>query len=178
MDKKLTKDLFIISFSIVIAVMLVKTNAVATLINSTQGFGIIASFLSGIFYVSLFTVVPASVAIADMSQKTSPLLIAFIGAFGSLLGDYIIFRYIKNNLSEYVVALAKKLRRDSVLKSQMFRFCFSFVGAFVIASPLPDEIGLGLMGITKIRTKYFIPISYSLNFIGILVIALIGKAIS
>lgn len=178
MDKKLTKDLFIIAFSIVIAIILVKTNAVATLINSTREFVIITSFLTGIFYVSLFTVVPASVAIAEIAQKTSPLLIAFIGAFGSLLGDYIIFRYIKNNLSEYVVAFAKKLRRESILKSQMFRFCFSFVGAVVIASPLPDEIGLGLMGITKIRTKYFVPISYSLNFIGILVIALIGKAVN
>jgi hypothetical protein len=177
MDKKLTKDLFIIAFSIIIAVILAKSNAITTLIDSTKEYEIIASFIAGIFYTSIFTVAPAATAITEIANRSNPFLIAFIGGFGALLGDYIIFKYIRDNISGYISSIAHKIRRESILESKIFSFSFSLIGAVIVASPLPDEIGLALMGITKMRTIYFIPISYLLNFIGILVLALIGKAI-
>jgi uncharacterized membrane protein YdjX (TVP38/TMEM64 family) len=176
-NKKLTKDLFIISFGIIVAIVLIKSNAVTALINSTQEYRVLASFIAGIFYTSLFTIAPASVAILEIAQKTNPFFLAFIGAFGAVLGDFIIFKYIKDNISGYIVMIARKIRRESILESKIFSFSFSLIGAVIVASPLPDEIGLALMGITKMRTLYFAPISYLLNFIGILVLALIGKAI-
>jgi hypothetical protein len=177
MDKKLTKDLFIIAFSIIIAVILAKSNAITTLIDSTKEYEIIASFIAGIFYTSIFTVAPAATAITEIANRSNPFLIAFIGGFGALLGDYIIFKYIRDNISGYISSIAHKIRRESILESKIFSFSFSLIGAVIVASPLPDEIGLALMGITKMRTIYFITISYLLNFIGILVLALIGKAI-
>ncbi len=177
MDKKVTKDLFIIGFSIVVAILLIKSNAIITLINSTKEYAILASFISGIFYTSIFTVAPASAAIVEIVQKTDPFLIAFVGGFGALLGDYIIFKYIRDNISGYIAAIAKKIRRESILESKLFSWSFSLIGAFIVASPLPDEIGLAMMGITKMKTAYFAPISYILNFIGILVLALIGKVV-
>ncbi len=177
MDKKITKDLFIIAFSIVVAIILVKSNAITTLINSTKEYEILAGFISGIFYTSIFTVVPASATIIEIAQKFDPFFLAFIGGFGALLGDYIIFKYIRDNISGYIAAIAKKIRRESVLESKLFSWSFSLIGAVIVASPLPDEIGLALMGITKMRTIYFVPISYILNFIGILVLALIGKVV-
>lgn len=177
MDKKLTKDLFIITFSIIIAIVLVKTNAIINLIDSAKEYEIIASFIAGIFYTSIFTVAPASVTIIEIAQKSNPFLIAFVSGFGALLGDYIIFKYIKDNISGYIVSIARKIRHESILESKIFSFSFSLIGAVIVASPLPDEIGLALMGITKMKTAYFVPISYLLNFIGILVLALIGRAI-
>lgn len=176
-NKKLTKDLFIISFSIIVAVILIKSDAVIILINSTQEYQILASFIAGIFYTSIFTVAPASAAIIEMAQKINPLLIALVGGFGALLGDYIIFRYIKDNLSGYIATIARKIRRESILESKIFSFSFALIGAVIVAAPLPDEIGLALMGITKMRTLYFVPISYLLNSIGIFVLALVGKVI-
>lgn len=177
MDKKLIKDLFVIAFSIVIAITLLKTGAVLILINSLNGFVWVASFFAGIFYTSIFTAAPASIAIIEMAQRTSPVLIAFTGAFGSLIWDYFIFKFIKENVSGHLITLSKKIRSETIMSSKIFTFFLSFIGAFCIATPLPDEIGLALMGISKMRTAYFIPISYSLNFIGILVLALIGRAI-
>lgn len=177
MDKKLIRDLYIISFSIITAVILVKTNAIINLINSTEEYKIIGSFIAGIFYTSIFTVAPASAAVIEMAQRTNPFLIAFIGGFGALLGDYIIFKYIRDNISGHISSIAKKLRQESILESKIFSFSFALIGAVIVASPLPDEIGLALMGITKMRTLYFVPASYLLNSIGIFVLALIGKAI-
>ena len=177
MDKKLTKDLFIISFSIIVAVILVKTDAIINLINSSKEYEILASFIAGIFYTSIFTVVPATAAIIEIAQKSNPFLIALVGGFGALLGDYIIFRYIRDNISGYISSIARKIRHESILESKIFSFSFAIIGAVIVASPLPDEIGLALMGITKMRTLYFVPISYFLNSIGIFVLALIGKVI-
>lgn len=176
-NKKAIKDLFIISFSIIVAIILMRSNAITYLINSTKEYQILASFVSGIFYTSLFTIAPASVAILEITQKMNPFLIAFIGAFGAVLGDFIIFKYIKDNISSYIAMISRKIRHESILESKIFSFSFSLIGAVIVASPLPDEIGLALMGITKMRTLYFVPISYILNFIGILVLALIGKTI-
>lgn len=177
MDKKLTKDLFIISFSIIVAVILIKTDAIINLINSTKEYEIIASFIAGIFYTSIFTVAPASAAILEIAQKSNPFLIALVGGFGALLGDYIIFKYIRDNISGYIASIARKIRHESILESKIFSYSFAIVGAVIVASPLPDEIGLALMGITKMRTIYFVPISYVLNSIGIFVLALIGKIV-
>ena len=173
----MTKDLFIISFSIIVAIVLIKTNAIINLINSTKEYEIIASFIAGIFYTSIFTVVPATAAIIEIAQKSNPFLIALVGGFGALLGDYIIFRYIRDNISGYISSIARKIRHESILESKIFSYSFAIIGAVIVASPLPDEIGLALMGITKMRTLYFVPISYVLNSIGVFVLALIGKVI-
>jgi len=172
------KDLFIIAFSVVIAVVLSKTNAVSIIVNSSAEFGFIASFFAGLFYTSIFTVAPATIAIIELSLKFNPFLIAFAGAFGSLIWDYLIFKYVKENISGRLISLGKELRTKTIMSSKIFIFLISVTGALAIASPLPDEIGLALMGVTKMRTAYFIPISYCLNFIGILVLALIGTAIN
>ena len=46
------------------------------------------------------------------------------------------------------------------------------VGAIVVASPLPDEFGLTLLGLTKMPKKRFLALMFGLNFVGILFIAL------
>jgi len=49
---------------------------------------------------------------------------------------------------------------------------------FVIASPLPDEIGVSLLaGTTKISTRTFAILSYFLNTAGIFIVLLAGKVI-
>jgi hypothetical protein len=41
------------------------------------------------------------------------------------------------------------------------------VGALIIASPLPDEFALTLMGLSKVRLAVLIPISFIMNMLGI-----------
>jgi len=41
------------------------------------------------------------------------------------------------------------------------------LAAAVIASPLPDEIGISLLASQKMESKKFLPISFTLNFLGI-----------
>jgi len=63
------------------------------------------------------------------------------------------------------------------LHLRLFRWSMVLFGALVIASPLPDEIGLAMMGLSKVKTLLFIPISFSLNAFGILIIGLIARTL-
>ena len=51
------------------------------------------------------------------------------------------------------------------------------LGGIIIASPFPDELGISLLGFSKMKTTAFIPVSLIFNFLGILAIGLIAKAI-
>ena len=68
-----------------------------------------------------------------------------------------------------------KLR--ALFYSRAYKRLLPFIGALIIASPLPDELGLVMLGAAGVKTKYFIILSFSLNFAGLVAIGLITKAV-
>lgn len=168
--KNTIRDLAIVFLSILLTILLVKTGAIKNLMDSLDGFAFLASFVSGIFFVSIFSVAPATVTLIELAKTSSPFLVAFFGGVGALLGDLIIFRFVRDSLS---VSLVDRLMGEDTWLTKMarykfFRICGPFIGALIIISPFPDEIGLAMMGFCKVKTKIFIPLAFTLNFIGIL----------
>jgi len=47
----------------------------------------------------------------------------------------------------------------------------------VVASPIPDELGLAMMGLSKMRTSLFVPVSLVMNSAGILLVGLVARAL-
>ena len=176
----LIKDVAIIALSVLIAVILVKTGVFINILASSKKLELFGSFIAGMFFTSVFTAAPATVVLAQIAQVNSVFLVAFFGGIGAMVGDLVIFRFIKNRLSEDILYLLKKSKSErmlSIFRLRIFRWSIAFLGALVIASPLPDELGLMMLGFSKIKTSLFIPISFLLNSLGILVIGLIAKAI-
>ena len=69
-------------------------------------------------------------------------------------------------------------KRIKVLfKLKFFRWLTFLVGGLIIASPFPDELGISLLGFSKMRTSWFIPLSFAFNFVGILLVGLVAKAL-
>lgn len=176
----LFRDIAIILISVIIAVILYKTKTLEGILTSTKEMEIIGSFIAGMFFTSIFTVAPATVALMEIAQTNSVFLVAILGGFGALLGDYIIFRFVKDNLTKdilYLLRQAKQKRLISIFRLRFFRWLMAFLGAIVIASPLPDELGLAMLGLSKIKNSLFAPISFILNSLGILAIGLIAKTL-
>ncbi|MBI4085598.1 MAG: hypothetical protein HY432_03810 [Candidatus Liptonbacteria bacterium] len=174
----LIRDLGIIVFSIFVAVVLVKTGAVEYLLANAEGSKFLGSFLAGLFFVSIFTVVPAAVVLIEIAKINPVWEVALIGGAGALAGDFIIFQFVRDNLVADIRWLVQKTKQErlvSIFHLKLFRWLVPFVGALVIASPLPDEIGLAMMGLSKMKTAAFIPVSFLLNFLGILIIGLMAK---
>src|SRR3989338_5980948 len=176
----LARDLGLIVLSVFIAVILAKTGGLESLITSTKEVRFIGSFIAGIFFVSVFTAAPATVALGEIAQSNSIITVAIIGGLGALIGDLLIFRFIRDKISQdfsYLVKLSRTERFFSVFKLKLFRWLIPFVGALIVASPFPDEVGLAMLGLSKTKTSVFIPLSFFLNLIGILIIGLIAKTL-
>ena len=177
-NNNLMRDLAVIALSITIAVIMVKTGALKSLLVSTQEMKFIGSFIAGIFFVSIFSAAPATVVLAEIAQSNSVFWVAFFGGIGALVGDLVIFRFIKDRLAEDFYHLIRKTKSERLLtifKLKLFKWLVPFFGALVVASPLPDELGLMMMGLSNMKTSLFMPISFLLNFLGILAIGLIAK---
>lgn len=174
----LAKNLLIILASIFAAILLAETGVVGLILTQTKEIEILGSFIGGFFFTSLFTVAPATVVLAEIAKENSPFLVAVFGGLGAVVGDLILFRFLKSHLTDQFVSLFSHPKSERLLKLfhlNIFHWLLVFVGAAVIASPLPDELGLMLMGLSEIKTKFLIPLSFVLNSIGILVIGLISR---
>lgn len=174
------RDLGIIILSIIIAIIVIKTGVLISLLTSTQESKFIGSFVAGIFFVSVFTAAPATVVLAEIAQSNSIFWVAFFGGIGALVGDLIIFRFIKDSLSDdflYLIKKSKSKKLASIFRLRLFGWLMPFVGALIVASPFPDELGLTMMGLSKMKTSLFIPLSFALNFFGILVVGLIAETL-
>lgn len=177
----LIRDLIIVIFSIVVALNLYRSGAINVFLEATEGLGVIRIFVAGLFFTSIFTTAFSLSMIFSLSATYDPWVIAVIGGFGALLGDYIIFKFFRSSVSDDVEFVLSHTRFKRVLKAmhmKSMRWFMSAIGAIIIASPFPDEIGLALMGLADVPNKYFIPVSYAMNMIGIFILANIGSLIA
>jgi hypothetical protein len=176
----LIKDAIIVAVSIVVAIIIVKTGVIHTITNLIDGNYIIPSFIAGMFFTSMFTIAPAAVALAELGQTTPISALVLIGALGAVVGDLIIFLFIRDGVSEDIKTLIKGKRFKKFAKLSHFgflRWLVPVLGALVIASPLPDELGLAMMGMSKVKTPIFIPIAFIMNALGIYAIVTFGQGI-
>jgi len=174
------RDLGVVVLSIIIAIILAKTGVLAGILTSTQKWELLGSLVAGIFFVSIFTAAPAGVVLFEIAAANSIWEVALFGGIGALIGDLLIFRFIKDNISEDIHWLMRKTKQErlvSIFKPKLFKWLIPFIGALIIASPLPDETGLAMMGLSKMKTSVFIPISFTLNFLGIFAIGIFAKGL-
>ena len=176
----LLKNLAALVFSIVLAWLLVKSGTVDAFLFKI-GDGVAGSLISGFLFTSVFTVGPAAVALATLAQNESIFIIALIGALGSVAGDFLIFKFVRDRITDDFLALVERpkiIRLAHLFHLEIFRYFLPLIGALVIASPLPDEIGLAMMGVSKISGKKFFLISYLANFFGILMVGFAARALT
>lgn len=177
----LMQDIAIISLSVLVAVFLVKTNVLSEVLLTTQELHSMGSFIAGIFFTSVFTTAPAIATLGHIAKEGSIINNAFFGAFGAVLGDIIIFQFIKDKLSEHFLDVVGHnglwKRIHALFKLKYFRWITFLVGGLLIASPLPDELGIGLLGFSKMKLKQFVPLSLFFNFIGIVLIGIVARTI-
>lgn len=172
------RDLGLMALGIFVAVAMAGSGGVEEILAKTQTTRFLGSFLAGLFFVSIFTVVPAGVVIVELTKSGALWEVALIGGLGALVGDLLIFRFVRDSLADDLFYLLKKVgikRLSAILRLKAARWVMPFVGALIVASPLPDEIGLTMMGLVRLKTIYFIPISFALNSLGILVIGLVAR---
>lgn len=168
------KNLTLFFVSLVAAFFLSRFEPFHNFLLNLGSFGYLGAFLAGILFVSIFTVATGAVILLVLAEQLSPLEIGIIAGLGAVAGDLAIFHLIRDNLeSELELVYDKIDSRHHIIKllhTKYFSWTLPVIGALIIASPFPDEIGVSLMGISKMKTYQFIVVSFILNAIGIFLV--------
>lgn len=172
------KNTTLLVLSLVALFFLAKTPEVDSLIKQAGTLGYIGAFIAGIFFVSTFTVAPAAVVLYHLAGSLQPLEIAFLAGLGAMVGDYLIYRFLKDKI--FIELRPLFLRHGKsylrvLYRSPYFVWMLPVFGAFIIASPFPDEIGVGILGLSKIKRWQFFLLSLVLNASGIFLVVTVAK---
>lgn len=169
------------SAGMAVAVIIGQTGIVSHILKLSTSFLFLGAFIAGFFFTSFLTIVPSGVMFYHMFHGGAPvLLIALVGGFGAMLGDLLLFKFLKTNLTDEIVAFVKAHTTRHIKRMWRFRW-FSWAmmvtGAVIIASPLPDELGVALMGIGEVKPRVLLPLSFVMNTLGIVAVGLAAQVI-
>ncbi len=142
------------------------------------------TFLSGIFYAYGFTAAPATATLLILAKEQNIIIASLLGGLGALISDIFIFLFIQYSFSDEI----SRFKREKIVRTiekeekKIFghyqKYLLATFAGFLIASPLPSEIGVSLMASLKnISIKKFIIIAYILHTVGIGIILIVGKMV-
>jgi len=142
-------------------------------VENLGAFGYLSVVIAGIFFVSTFTVIPATAILILLSTQFNLFLVSFLAGTGAMIGDFLIFRFVRDGLVDELKNIFNKVGGENVLKfhyvihTKYFAWLGPVLGAIIIASPFPDELGVGFLGVYKLNDSKFAIISFILNTLGI-----------
>ena len=181
MRKKLFKfkypKIFCLVITIIIAYLIFKNPSVSSFVLQLGNLSYFGVFIAGMLFAFGFTA-PFAAGFFITLNPHNILLAGIIGGIGALLSDLLIFSFIRVSFEDEFNKLRKtklirsigKVIEKSLGKKLKAYLMYIFAG-FIIASPLPDEIGvIMLAGLTRINARILAVLSFILNTIGILVL--------
>jgi hypothetical protein len=170
--------LVLFSVGVVLAILILSNNAITSFLSRASEWSYFGAFATGIFYTYSLTSMPATAVFFEVSKGLNPFVAAALGGLGAMLGDLIIFKFIKTDILPEARLLARDLRIPRIRSRKFIHMIHKvapFIAGFIIASPLPDELGAAMFGAIEYDTKKFMVISWTCNTLGLLAIALLGK---
>ena len=85
-ENHILQDIALILFSVLIAVLLVRTNVLASFLVSIGELEIVSAFVAGMFFTSIFTTAPAIITLGEISLLQGIFSTALFGAMGERAG--------------------------------------------------------------------------------------------
>ena len=168
------KNLTYLWISIIIAILLFKNQSFHSFLLHLGNYGYIGAFIGGILFVSTFTVSIGTVILFNLAEYLNPFEIALIAGIGAVAGDMTIFQFVRiKGLVDEIKHFFHYFGSDKLkhlIHTKYFGWTLPVIGAIIIASPLPDELGIGLMGIAHMKTWKFMIVSFLLNSLGIFIV--------
>ena len=169
--------IFLLSLSIVSAYYIFKNPSVSNFVMGLGSLGYLGTFIAGMLFAFGFSA-PFAVGFFITLNPSNIWVAGVIGGIGALVSDISIFRLIRFSFIDEFnrIKNSKAARRLNKFIGESFGgairryFMYIFAG-ILIASPLPDEVGvIMLSGLTKVKEYWIGIIGFVLNTIGILII--------
>ena len=173
------KNLTFLFISLIFAFFLGRHEPFHQFLLNLGGYGYIGGFIGGMLFVSTFGVATGIVILLVLAEKLNIFALGIIAGSGGVLGDFLLFRFVRDRLIDEVGPIYDSMDHNhhlvKILHTKHFRWLFPVFGAIIIASPLPDEVGVSLLGISKMKNKNFLILSFFLNATGIILVLLASR---
>lgn len=174
------KNLTFLFISIIFAFFLGRYEPFHEFLLNLGGYGYIGAFIAGMLFVSTFGFATGAVTLLVLAENLNIFELGIIAGAGGVFGDFLLFRFVKDRLIDEVAPIYEKIEGNhlhKILHTKHFRWMFPVIGAVIMASPLPDELGVSLMGISKIKTWKFLVLAFILDFTSVILILLASNII-
>ena len=170
------KNLTLLTLSLIVALFLFKDEQFHRFLLQLNGLGYVGGFIAGMLFVSTFTVASGAIILLVLAEELPFFGLGIVAGAGAVLSDYFIFKTVKNKdfvrELKHLFDFFQSERLNHLIHTKYFSWTLPVIGALIIASPLPDELGVSLMGISKMKPIEFLVLSFILNTIGILLVIL------
>ncbi len=172
--------LALFAITLILAYFLFKNAYFLSFVSALGEWSYFGIFIAGLFFSFGFTT-PFAVAFFLAASPDNIVLAAIVGGIGAVISDFVIFKTIKISMMDEFEELEKDLNLGKIkqiiegsshLKAVHY-ILYIFAG-LVIASPLPDEIGVSMLaGLSTIKEESLLTLSFMFNTLGIIVMLLI-----
>lgn len=153
----------------ILAAALMTAPGVRVILEAVGESGYVGALVSGIFYAISVTAPLATVFFLSF-DGLHPFWAALFGGLGALLYDVLVFEVVRHALRP---TLLEHVKERLPSRYRLPTWTTTLVGAIILASPLPDELAAGFLGLSSMRTRRFLLLSFLLNSAGIFVILLL-----
>jgi hypothetical protein len=179
------RNTIILLSSVFLAWFLLKSGFLSSVIPSLAEYKYVSALLLGLLFPLGFTTAPVAATLYSLSAYFNPVFMAFIAAIGAMIGNLLIFFFVKYELVDEIrYIFTNDLKLDFYkfelnltkkrLKSKWFRFLTPVFSGLLIALPVPTEMIVSILwNINKVDIKYVMLLSFTFSFIGFLFLGIL-----
>lgn len=165
------KNILLFIISIGLTIFLFTNPFITNNLHYFNQLGVVGAIIAGLLFTSTFTVGIAGLLLISLTSSLNPFLIVPFAALGAVTADALVFKFIRKTVSSQANLIFSKIDHHShlykLLHTPYFSWTLSLIGFIVMALPLPDEIGISLLGLSSTSIKKFLTFSYFSHIIGI-----------
>lgn len=168
------KNIIIFTLGIFVAIIFSQVDSAKELMLNLGNWGYLGAIIGGMLFVFTFSAATGALILLAVLKTFPPVTVVLVASVGALIGDYIIFRFVKNDLMEEAKPIYNYFEGShlyKILHTRYFKWTLPVLGAIIIALPLPNELGVSLLGISEMKTKSFLAVSFVLNLIAIIILS-------
>ena len=176
--------LLILCISVIVAYFLFRLDAFDEIANALHTKGYLSVFLGGFLFAYGFTAPFAVGFFVTLAPQVNIVVASILAGCGALISDLLIFRFIRGSFQDEFdkLKLCWFFQKISNFFTRPFfarfkRYILWVFAGFLIATPLPDEFGVSILGgFTSINKRVLGLLSFGLNTAGIFIIMLLASA--
>lgn len=171
------KNLILFFLGIGIAFFVFRNPWLHNFLLNIGNFGYLGAFLAGMLFASTFTVAIGGLILLNLAKVLPAFPLIVFACLGAVVSDFLIFKCIKDSVVEEITPIYEELEKigkknhlKKLIHTKYFGWTLPVIGALIILSPFPDELGVSLLGISNIKSTRFLLISLCSHGLGMFLI--------